>query len=281
MARKHNIVIVGAGLFGSIAARLARDAGHTVTVIDANLPFAASKASGCVLAPSWLNSMERSQIDTSLAILDELYGLIPLELHSNLGKVFKAQRVNLSDVLVKPDLELIVDGVTDGVVPTPAGKYRGKVLVAAGVKSFELLSLSSFPGDLPRMKALWGASLTFNTQLKKSAARLHVYAPYKQAVAFNNGSKHVWMGDGTSLVEATWAKQQEGRVLDTMRRAKSLFGLPAVPPVVNVGARPCVEGYKAGFFGRLGPHTWVSTGGAKNGTVLAAWQAYQFLQELK
>lgn len=279
MARKHNIVIVGAGLFGSIAARLAREAGHTVTVIDASLPCAASKASGCVLAPSWLSSMERSQIDTSLAILDEFFGLIPLELTPNLGKVFKAQRVNLSDVLVKPDMELIVDSVGNGVVSTPAGQFYGDVLVAAGVKSFELLLPRM--GDFPRMKALWGASLTFNTQLKKSNARLHVYAPYKQAVAFNNGPKHVWMGDGTSLIEATWAKQQDARVRDTMLRAKSLFGLPAVPLTVNVGARPYVEGFKAGFFGRLGPHTWVSTGGAKNGTVLAAWQAHQFVKGLK
>jgi len=36
----------------------------------------------------------------------------------------------------------------------------------------------------------------------------------------------------------------------------------------------------AGYFERVSHSTWVSTGGAKNGTVLAAYQAAEFLRSL-
>ena len=51
--------------------------------------------------------------------------------------------------------------------------------------------------------------------------------------------------------------------------------------VVHFGARPYVEGHKGGYFKRTGTKTWVSTGGAKSGTALAALQAWKFLQEIQ
>lgn len=290
MARKHNIIIVGNGLFGSIAATLARAHGHTVTVISADVPNSASKASGCVLAPSWLNSMERSQIDTAMGVLGELYTVHDLEFKTNLLKTFKAKRVVPSDVLVPPDIEARVLEVGDGWVSytmddakrQPAAKLKGKVLVAAGVWSFDLLAVANDDIDRYVMKGLWGASLTVKAQLE--APRIHVYAPYRQAVAFNMDRRHVWMGDGTALMASTWAKEQEQRLRQTAARAAELFGLPtevgSKPVRATVGVRPYVEGHKAGFFERVTANTWVSTGGAKNGTVLAAWQAHQFIKEL-
>lgn len=277
MARKHNIIIVGNGLFGSIAATLARAHGHTVTVVSADLANSASKASGCVLAPSWLNSMERGQIDTAMGVLSDLYTVHDLDFKTNLLKRFKAKRVVTSEVLVAPDIEAQVTEVGDGHVVLEGGqRLKGKVLVAAGVWSFELLEVDF------TMKGLWGASLTVKAQLDEP--RIHVYAPYRQAVAFNMDKKTVWMGDGTALVASTWAKEQEERLRQTAGRAAELFGLPtevgSKPVRAVVGVRPYVDGHKSGFFERVYANTWVSTGGAKNGTVLAAWQAHQFVKEL-
>lgn len=281
MARKHNIIVVGNGLFGSIAATLARARGHTVTVISANVPHSASKASGCVLAPSWLNSMERGQIDTAMGVLSDLYTVHDLDFKTNLLKRFKAKRVVTEEVLVAPDIEARVTGVGDGWVTydlgglarQPPGKFKGKVLVAAGVWSFDLVEVDFV------MKGLWGASLSIKAQLDEP--RIHVYAPYRQAVAFNMDRKTVWMGDGTALLTSTWVKEQEGRLRQTADRAADLFDLPAANKArATVGVRPYVDGHKAGFLERVCANTWVSTGGAKNGTVLAAWQAHQFLKEL-
>jgi glycine/D-amino acid oxidase-like deaminating enzyme len=274
VVRKHNIVVIGAGLFGSIATTLARSVGHTVTVVDAQRPWAASKASGCVLAPSWLSSLERGQIDTAMGVLRDLYTVHDMEFSTNLLKKFKAQRVDPSEVLLKDGVvrDEVVE-VKDGVVKLASGDVlRGKVLIAAG------MACNNFVPDMPETQALWGSSITLNAQL--SEARLHVYAPYRQAVAFNMNKRQVWMGDGTALVEKTWAKESAERAQRTVERARELFKLTAAKPTVNSGARPYVKGHKAGYFQRVTPSVWVSTGGAKNGTVLAALQAHQFIKAL-
>lgn len=272
MARKQNIIIVGSGLFGSLAARLARAEGHSVTVVDEPRSYAASKASGCVLAPSWLSSLSATQRAEGLDVLKALVTVHDVEFRTNLGKSFKAQRVNPDEVLVKADVCEAAVRVEDGLVVTAAGtKLRGVVLVAAGMGCAELLP------NLPAMKGLWGASLRVAAQLQEP--RIHVYAPYRQAVAFNLDRKTVWMGDGSALTEKTWAKEERERVAATQGRAKDLFGLPPTKRVFT-GARPYVEGHKAGYFAKISPKLYVSTGGAKNGTMLAAAQALEFVRSL-
>ena len=273
MARAHNIVIVGAGIFGSLAARLARAEGHKVTVVDCLRPWAASKASGCVLAPSWLSSLSKEQLERAMDTLRMLVTVHDVHFKTNLAATFKAQRVNLKDILVKPDLLLEVTEVDDGVVRTTSGPLKGKVLVAAGIESARLVPA------MPPIRALWGASALFRAQLKEP--RLHVYAPYRQAVAFQLRPDTVWMGDGTALVTKTWEKESSERVKATVERGVKLFKLKGAAVTTHVGARPYVEGHKAGYFDRVLPNTWVSTGGAKNGTALAAYQAYLFLEALK
>jgi glycine/D-amino acid oxidase-like deaminating enzyme len=275
MARSHNVIIVGNGLFGSIAATVARFNGHHVTVVSSNEANAASLASGCVLAPSWLSSMDKDQITTAMEVLHDHYNVIPISFTSNLlNKQFRASRVDPKAVLVRPDVVGQVQQVHNGrVVLADGTTLQGTVLVAAGVWSSQLLGI-------PGMRGLWGASLRIKAQLDVPG-RIHVYAPYRQAVAYNSSNKEVWMGDGTALIEGTWGAEAPQRITATMERARDLFGLPVTPQSakVQVGVRPYVEGHKAGYFKQVSPKTWVSTGGAKNGTVLAAWQAHRFVTE--
>lgn len=271
---KHNIVIIGAGLFGSVAASLARAEGHMVTLVDGAHPWAASKASGCVLAPSWLSSLDKEAIAAGTDVLKALYTLHDMSFKTNMLATFKAQRVVTSEVLLQPDIVGEVVAVKDGTVTMEGGeKLKGKVLVAAGIACHKLLP------QIPAIKALWGSSLLVPGRLE--ADRIHVYAPYRQAVAFNMDKKRVWMGDGTALVTGTWEKKSAEYQAATRRRAADLFGLPERGGSLISGARPYVEGHKAGFFEKVMPNTWVSTGGAKNGTMLAAWQAHKFLKELR
>lgn len=274
MARKQNIIIVGAGLFGSAAARLARHEGHTVTVVDTPKPYAASKASGCVLAPSWLQSLTAEQRADGMAVLQDLVPVHDIEFKTNLLKTFKAKRIDKDDLLVTPDLVDDVTGVEDGLVLTASGKkLRGVVLVAAGMGTPALVA------GVPAMRGLWGASLLIKGQL--GSPRLSVYAPYRQAVAFNVSRGNVWMGDGSALSEKTWEKEQAERLQRTKKRAVDLFELTNAPKAqVFVGARPYVDGHKAGYFAKVAPKLYVSTGGAKNGTLLAAWQALEFATSL-
>lgn len=282
MTRKQNIIVVGNGLFGSIAVTLCRQAGHDVTVIADDRPMMASKASGCVLAPSWLSSLDGRQIETAMEVLAQLYPLHDLEFKTNLLKTFRAKRVSLDDVLVPADIVGKVTWVGDGEVKV-AGEVvksrnlKGKVLVATGVWAKELIA------DMPNVRGLYGASVVFRG-VQMDGPKIHAYAPYKQAVGFNLHKKSVWFGDGTALVESTWVKERNERVSNTVNRGHlMLSGTQGVNAryTVTEGARPYVEGHKQGFFKRISPKTWVSTGGAKNGTVLAAWQAKRFLDEVQ
>lgn len=270
---KHNAIIVGAGLFGCIAAAYARAEGHKVTVIDDARPYRASPASGCVLAPSWLTSLDKKEVETAMSVLGYLYAVHDVEFQTNvMGRTFKAKRVSTADVLQPPDLAEQVTEVGDGWVRTASGaKLHGKVLVAAGIWCNELLK------DIPAVTGLYGCSLHISTQLEHP--RLSVYAPYRQAVAFQMNKGKVWFGDGTALIEKTWGREERERIATSKLRAGETFGLYSHSPRVIIGARPVVAGHKAGYFQQVSPRTWVSTGGAKNGTVLAAWQAERFIKE--
>ena len=241
MTRKHNIIIVGAGLFGNVAAALARAEGHKVTVVADARPYRASPASGCVLAPSWLSALENKDVATAMAILDSLYGLKPMEFTGTLGIKFKAQRVHTPDVLKEPDIEGQVTRVDDGVIQYSNSKgahnipLRGKVLVCAGIWCGELLK------GLPPIRGLYGASLRIKGSL--DVPRINVWAPYRQAVAFTMQPGQVWFGDGSALIEKTWRTEERERIQATVLRAQAM-GINRTGSVVShSGARPYMKGH--------------------------------------
>lgn len=273
---QKDVIIIGNGLFGSIAATYARHRGHNVTVISDLQPLAASKASGCVLAPSWLSSLDASQVDAGMGLLRDLYEVEDVTFNNVLHVPFKAQRVDPDVVLLKPDVMGKVTKVGNGRVwledgTNPDQELRGVVLVAAGVWSGDLV-------EMPRMRGLYGASVRFQAHLPHP--KIHVYAPYRQAVGFQLNRKEVWFGDGTALIRKTWEPQRDGRIAATIERGHQMIGAVGKHRV-NVGIRPYVEGHKAGYFDKVSSQTWVSTGGAKNGTVLAAAQAARFIEEAR
>lgn len=270
-----NVVIVGNGLFGSIAATLARQRGANVIVISNLEHYAASKASGCVLAPSWLTSLDASQVEVGMNVLRALYSVHDVTFTTNVLATFRAQRVDPDEVLVRPDVVGDVESVGNGRVTLANGDvYEGLVLVAAGVWCERLVAM-------PKMRGLFGASARFTAHLP--TPKIHAYAPYKQAVAFQLNRKEVWVGDGTAVIFKTWDAEKEARVNLLLERGGRLIAPPGIKykTKVTVGARPYVDGHRAGYFDRVHPRTWISTGGSKNGTVLAAAQAARFVEEAR
>jgi glycine/D-amino acid oxidase-like deaminating enzyme len=279
MTVKPNIIVVGNGLFGSIAATYARAAGYSVTVLSDKRPFSASPASGCVLAPSWLSSMPSGDIANALAVLKDLYTLHNVEFKTKLTGVFKAKRVNTDQVLIEPDVFCRVTRVEDGRVTymdanRESHTLTGVVFVAAGIWCNQLIK------DLPEVKGLYGASLRVpNTALTPPV--LSVYAPYRQLVAFNITDSDVWCGDGSALVDKTWAAEREQRIVKLKERVVAATGMSVEQALVTEGARPYIKEHKAGYLQQVSPRLWVSTGGAKNGTALAAAQSYKFIKGLQ
>jgi glycine/D-amino acid oxidase-like deaminating enzyme len=267
------IIVIGAGLFGSMATALARKAGYEVCLIDNNSPYAASRCSGNLFKPSWLDSLGAEKSEIAYKTLHYLFNVQKVEcaLRPLLNKIISLDWVDPAESLLRPDLKATVQEVSDGYVRTVEGKkISGRVLVAAGVWSEELVAM-------PKIKRLMGASLRIRGQVKQPS--IYMWAPYKHAVAYNITENEIWAGDGAAIIAKNWTAER----VDSLRNhATKFFGVHLKPGHFEVreGARPYVEGFKQGFFARVAPRTWVSTGGAKNGAILAAYQAAQFVEGL-
>jgi glycine/D-amino acid oxidase-like deaminating enzyme len=275
MTTRSKVLVVGAGLFGSIISTHARSRGFDVTVIGEPRRYEASPAAGCVLSPNWLSSLSAAQIEQAYAVLGEHYVLHDMKFRTSLLS-FKAKRIDPASILVAPDVQARVvnvrDGAVDYVQDGVAQTASGTVVVAAGVWSRELV-----PG-MPPIRGLYGASLRFPGQMD---ATLNVYAPYRQSVGFNIQPGTVWFGDGSALIQKTWEKERIARIAKTTERASQMFGAPLVSAEVAEGARPYVEGHKGGYLNWVAEQLVVSTGGAKNGTVLAALHAHLIVERLQ
>lgn len=281
-----NVLIVGGGLFGSFAAILAAKAGHNVTVFDDGREFAGSKPAACLMKPSWMSGLGEIGRE-GLKIVDETFGLrvIPFRFAGATVDVFWVdpaeifrEAARVSRLVVEPVRE-----AGDGWLDMEYAQRRpgGTVLIAAGVWSFDLLRSYFWPvGKKPVMKSLVGAAFTFSGKPKEPTIR--VWAPYKQLVSFEREPGTTWVGDGSAILAKNWTAERQADSL--LRCSHFVFPapLPGQVPLLKtqVGYRPYVEGYKAGYFAQLAPKLFVSTGGAKNGTVLAAYYAKKFVEAL-
>lgn len=268
------ITIVGAGLFGAVARDLLRARGIACQTIDDGRPLAGSYPAGCLTKPSWLASVTNR--DAAMSLLDQLYGRRTIPIRVGPLKLDSVAHYPPAAILRPADIRGTVVSVNpqDASVRLSDGRLirADAVLVAAGVWCRELLP-EHFSGI--RLTALQGCSQRFAGALPE--ARLKVWAPFKQSVAFNIEPGVVWFGDGTALKPESFNQTHVER---SLAHAEDV-GLDRSALIeTRIGLRPYVRG-QAGWFRRVGPRCWVSTGGAKNGVVLAAAQAIQFLNEIE
>ncbi len=267
-SKQRQVVIVGAGLFGCIAADICRHAGRKVVLLDSNEEMSGSKPAACLMKPSWMTGLGKKVVTTGMSVLEELYGVREIEFVVNGLKRQDVFWVPPNKILRRSDkIKDKVVEVRDGIVTTSSGTvYEGEVLVAAGVWTDLLV-------DIEPQDRLVGAALLYSG---KTDPEIHIWAPYRQAVKFNRTPNQIWFGDGTAIKHKNFDYSE--RVGASINRAEKIFGL-SKPKSVIVGSRPYTRGRK-GVFEQVYEHTWVSTGGAKNGTILAAYQASLFLEAI-
>lgn len=274
------VVIVGAGLFGSVISATLRRDGHEVVVIDARNPNAGSVPAACLMKPSWAASMNRTgEYDRAIELLGELYGVqsIPFTVKPTGIKV-PMHWVDPSKILVAPDIIGTVMAVGTGRV----GWHSLRPV--AGPEAWEtydvlIMACGSEFTDIPGLQGLGGWAFTWPGQVEEPTMR--IWSPYKQLVAFNRGDDHIWVGDGTSLLEKSLT---EDRMRQSLERCAREVGRDPDEATVLKGFRPKVKGLEAPAYleeavGR--PGTWIVTGGAKNGTLGAAWAARQFSEKFR
>lgn len=261
--KQTKVYVVGGGIFGCMAARALADAGMEVTVFDSKKKFRGSRPAGCVMKPSWMTSLDYKG---PMKFLESKY-----EVHSMDFKVvgpIKATcfRVDpaaiLLDTAFKTSSEFVTE-VKDGVVVTDNKTYRGLVVVAAGVWSRTLLP------QIPEIRSLAGSAVIGKGHVEQPT--IHIYAPYRQAVWFSRERDETWFGDGTAILEKNFKPEHVDKTAERARDLASISGK------TYTGYRPYIKGANNGLFEKLGNNLYVMTGGAKNGTILAAHQTLQLL----
>jgi Pyridine nucleotide-disulphide oxidoreductase len=282
------ILVVGAGLFGSVATQLLREHGHEVTVVDEGLPNTASRAAGCVLAPSWSSSLAPGRWEEAMGILRNLYAVREVRFQTNFKLPFTAFHIDPGQILVEYLQGTYINTTAVGdhwEAHVMAGENRismavDAVYIATGAAQFKDSLFWQY-----KTKVLWGASLKaealWNPHVRESVT---LYAPYKQAVCVKLKNQY-WFGDGTALSQKTFSKEMLARIQTLKERATTMTGLDlgkdGSAAEIVWGGRPVVEGHPEGILLRDGERTWIATGGGKNGTLAAALTATRFVEQLR
>ena len=266
-----NVIVVGAGLFGSLLGQALENKGHDVTYIDSNENRAGSKPAACLMKPGWFQKIDEKPVLKYLEKTYENYQILK----------FRAGKPGLISVPVDvywvPPKDIMHGGrnivnekvieIKDGVVVTEEKTYKGLVIVAAGVWTRDLLP------KMPEIRGLVGSCVVSNT-FKVKTNIINTFAPYKQLVSFMRAPAEAWAGDGTSIIEKNFNQEHKDR---TRQRVKDMAGFEGK---LITGTRPYVKGDNLGLFAKLGDKLFVSTGGAKNGTILGADHALKLLKAL-
>lgn len=266
-----DVIVVGAGLFGSVTAMALRREGRKVLVIDDKRPDSGSVPAACLMRPSWLSKLGKDVYNPALALLDRQYGLQDIKFQTLVGPV-NVHWIPPQQILRSPDRIAKVLRVTAGSRPWVVVKdgesiFAKKVVVAAGIWSSLLAQIDGKFFGQAGMACLWPGE-----EIKKPF--IQVWAPYKQVTAFNRGDG-LWAGDSNAI---RWDNWTEKYATQTVHRCREAVNLGATPTRL-FGVRP-YSSESPCYLKEAGPNVWVATGGAKNGTVAAAWCAHQLVKRL-
>ncbi len=255
------LLVVGGGLFGSLAAAYARNKGIEARVFDPGLDGAASPAAAGLFKEGWAGKKLAEHFALAVPLLDRLYGIRHVSLRHDDGRPEMFLFVPPTSILEPTPIRQKVTTVGDGWLEAGGRRYEGWVYVAAGVWCDQFL-----PGLGVYGKA--GASFVFQGERE---GHIRPVAHGRLAIAFVRDPGTTHFSDGTAEREYT---PEHDRL--TLERAASM-GLTDEPVTRYWGHRPYTPG--GPVFRRLGQRTWLATGGRKMGTILGASFALRLVEE--
>jgi len=255
------LLIVGGGLFGSLAAAYARSQAIEARVFDPGLEGAASHAAAGLFKEEWASGRLHDHYIRALPLLDRLYGIQHVTLKHDDGRPETLRFVPPTVILEPAPVRQRVTAVGDGWLVADGRRHEGWVYVAAGIWCEQFL-----PGLGVYGKA--GASLIFEGERE---GRIRRVSPSRQAIAFVRTPGRTYFSDGTAEREYTPEHDRQ-----TLERATAL-GLTDRPIERLWGCRPYTP--KAPVFQKMGSRTWLATGGRKMGTILGASLARRLVEE--
>jgi glycine/D-amino acid oxidase-like deaminating enzyme len=253
------LLIVGGGLFGSLAAAYARCKGIEAVVFDCGCPGAASPAAAGLFQEKWAARTLRPHYYYALPLLERLYPIQPISLRRDDGTRESLLFISPSAILEPQPIRQQVTSVGDGWLEAGGQRYQGWVYIAAGIWSGQFL-----PGLEIYGKA--GAAFLFAGERE---GRIRQGEANRQCLAFVRDRGTTYFSDGTA--ERVYSEEHDRL---SLRRAAEM-GL--TEPIQRLwGQRPYVP--RGPFFRRIATGTWLATGGRKMGTILGASFARQLVE---
>lgn len=254
------LLIVGGGLFGSMAAAYARSKGIESVVFDCGLTAAASPAAAGLFQEKWAARKLRPHYLYALPILERLSNIRPISLTREDGSTESLLFIPPSALLEPQPIRQQVTSIGDGWLEAGGKRYEGWVYVAAGIWSGQFL-----PGLEIYGKA--GAAFVFAGERE---GRIRQTAEGQQCLAFVRDRGTTYFNDGTA--ERNYTDEHDR--LSLLRAAE--MGL--TEPIQRLwGQRPYTP--RAPYFAQIAPRTWLATGGRKMGTILGASFARRLVEQ--
>lgn len=281
------VVIVGAGLFGSIIGAHLRAQGHEVRLVSDQREGMGSLPAACLMKPSWASGMGK-EYDRAIDLLAKLYTVHTLEFDTPPFRAIVTAHWVDPAVVLAGDNNYRHARVMDwgkgwvelgNAITGERGDtlYADHIIFATGQWAEEMDA--ALRG---RLTGKGGWSFLLEGELQ-GRGLIHPWAPYRQLVAFQIAPRRIWVGDGAALKaeSMTFERQQasQKRCLDALNGRLRPLGSRQLE--VRRGFRPYVKGLdKPAYINQVSPGVTVVTGGAKNGTLGAAWAARQIAEQL-
>jgi hypothetical protein len=267
-----DVVVIGAGLFGSIIAKELRETGKEVLVLDCEKKRAASKVAGCLIKPFGHTKLfPCGGLRYALNFLDRHYTLRVVKFQTE--KPEKPMLyVRNTDVLLGHDYTVMVKTIDfarlgDGyriLCDDEDGDehvFRAKtVVVCAGLWSNRLVPI-------------------YETKVLGSVAVLNrdaTIVPKKKAIHYNLYPRSINRGDGAWVSGEELLKIKnwnQARRQEAFEKYTKFAGMPEENSELLFGYCSRVKHEKPCLLKEIQPHLWVATGGGTNSTILAAYAA--------
>lgn len=299
--RTPDICIIGAGLFGSMTAKLLRSLDFDVLLVDSNEPQAASKCSFGLWRDGWISKELREKVDTSLEIIREFVEIKQINLFDvdkNAESLF--YKIDVSQILNEQTMFGKVVALSDDkIIVSPNDKPLQQVEIApkiatfvcAGVFTTEVLVLAGIRFD--SIDSYWGQVLEFSSDAELEHQAIQTWAPYKQAVLLQEKDV-ILFSDGSAVKNIGFdikGNPKDPRVLKVQERLPKNLQQLLINDGANlhlklkqVGERQGLRPYlKKGVSDYVTKHTdkiYSATGGAKNSTVLCGYIALKLVEQV-
>jgi glycine/D-amino acid oxidase-like deaminating enzyme len=261
------LLVVGGGLFGSLAVAYARSKGIEAKVFDCGHAGSASRAAAGLFKERWAGRKGHAHYLRALPLLDRLYPIRSVLLLRDQPEAAQLDREMESLLFIPPSAILEpnpirqeVTSIGDGWLEAAGQRYEGWIYVAAGVWSRLLLPTLEVHGKA-------GAAFLFPGE---GEGRIRQTEAGRQCLAFVRDRGFTYFSDGTT--ERLYTKEHDRQSLS---RAVEM-GLRE-PALRLWGNRPYTPG--GPVFLQIASRTWLATGGRKMGTILGASFARRLVEE--